>query len=132
MNKNEAKLHHQELETLELKIAKFLRFGVFSAGGLMVVGWGMMVLSRKNGDPFEAFRNYEPRSLLLQLQEVWANQNYATMLSYFGLFVLISLPVIRVALTAVLFIKQQEKILASIAFLVLLALFYSFTQGIDF
>jgi uncharacterized membrane protein len=53
------------------------------------------------------------------------------LLSYAGLIALISLPVLRVLLTMILFLKQKEYILAVVAALVLIGLFVSFTFGME-
>ena len=131
MNKQEIEKNTDELESLELKISKFLRAGVLISGLLMLCGWAIELARQGEGDPFAPFRNYQEISLGHQLSAVFENRLYPVMLSYLGLFILISLPLIRVALTAVLFLKQKERILAAIALFVLVCLIFSFTQGIE-
>ena len=121
-----------ELESLELKISRFLRWGVLLSGSLMLIGWTIELFHQSPGDPFLRFRQYEVIPLSVQLARVWSERAVGTMLSYAGLFILIGLPITRVALTAILFLKQKEHILAAIALLVLLCLAFSFTQGIEF
>ncbi len=120
-----------KIESLEYRIALFLRYGVFVAGALMMGGWVIELIHQNQGDPFAPFRNYEVIPLSVQLAQVWEAKAIGMLMSYAGLFTLISLPVIRVALTAILFLKQKERILAGIALLVLLCLIFSFTQGLE-
>ncbi|RYZ64450.1 MAG: DUF1634 domain-containing protein, partial [Proteobacteria bacterium] len=47
---------NQSLEQMELRISKFLRYGVLVAGALMLVGWfGTVSFS---GNPFDTFQVY--------------------------------------------------------------------------
>lgn len=101
---------------MELKISKFLRFGVILSGVLMLVGW--LLEFDISADPFLPLRDYASRPLTYTAA-TW------------GLVVLIALPVIRVFLTAILFLKQKEHVLALIAGGVLMALFFSFSLGLE-
>jgi uncharacterized membrane protein len=118
-----------ELENLELKISKFLRAGVIVSGLLMLTGWLMQI--ELSLDPFLVFKTYDH----IPFQDIFAlhlkNKQWGYLISYAGLVSLIFLPVIRVLLTAVLFIHQKERLLALIAALVLLGLFISFSFGIE-
>lgn len=118
-----------ELESLELKISKFLRLGVIVAGLLMMIGF--IVQFKWNANPFYVFDTYDHIPLINQLKFHYRHQHWGHLSSYLGLIILISLPIIRVMLTGVLFIKQKEYPLAGIAFLVLLGLIISFTFGIE-
>src|SRR5690606_10123584 len=106
-----------ELQNLELKIAKFLRVGIVVAGLMMLVGWllGLKFVA----DPFFNFQIYDQIPLHALIQHHYRRGDWSVLLSYTGLLVLISLPVIRVLLTGVLFIKQGEKTMAAIASMVL-------------
>lgn len=124
MNKNE-----KSLEELELKIATFLRVGVILAGVLIFSGW---IFNLKfNQDPFLAFRIYDTLPLQNILAIYYRNGNWPILVCYLGLAVLISLPLIRVLLTAYLFLKQKDFLLGTIAFVVFLALVASFFLGIE-
>lgn len=118
-----------QLENLELKISKFLRLGVLASGLFLAIGW-LGNFSFENSQPAR-FANYSPTSLVRSLELAVMDGNWALLLSYGGLIILISLPMIRVLLTAVLFVKQKEHILAVIAGVVLLALIISFSFGIE-
>lgn len=119
----------QELVELELKISKMLRFGVIAAGILLFIGW--MSTLQVSENPFKEFAEYQPQSLTLQLHKVLAEHHWGLLIAYFGLVVLISLPFLRVLMTAVLFSKQREKVLALISCVVMLALIISMCLGLD-
>ena len=118
-----------QIEALEFKIAKFLRVGVILAGLLMLIGWVSHM--KFSGSPFYVFDTYDqiPFEELFMHHLRW--KNWGMLTSYAGLVALISLPLIRVLLTAVIFIKRKEYYLSVIAFIVLLGLFISMTLGIE-
>jgi uncharacterized membrane protein len=118
-----------EIESLELKIAKFLRVGVIVAGIIMFAGW--ITQFQLTGNPFFNFETYDKIPLIELLQFHLYRKHWGVLLSYAGLFSLISLPLIRVLLTAILFLKQKEFILALIAFTVLIGLLISMSLGIE-
>lgn len=117
------------IENLELKIAKFLRVGVAVAGVLMFIGWAMQI--KWSGDPFFNFKHYDQIPLKDMIEFAIYRKQWGILVSYTGLVTLISLPVIRVVLTAYLFLRQKEKILAGIAAIVLVGLIVSMTLGIE-
>jgi hypothetical protein len=116
-----------ELESLELKIAKFLRYGVLAAGLLMLIGWGASIPHAV--DPFAHLKQHTASPLMDRLTVHVMAGEWPSILAYAGLSLLIALPLIRVLLTAILFIKQKELLLAGIASLVLIGLFLSFSLG---
>lgn len=118
-----------QLESLELKISHFLRWGVLLAGFFMLVGWLNHLFTLP--DTFLAFKVYTPAPLEDSLRLALEQRSWGLLASYLGMMILISLPIIRVFLTAFLFLKQKEYLLASIAALVLLALIISFSLGIE-
>jgi uncharacterized membrane protein len=118
-----------QIESLELKIAKFLRVGVIIAGVLMLIGWLIQVKFISN--PFYVFDTYDQIPFVDLVRYHIYRKNYGVLLSYTGLIALISLPIIRVFLTAILFIKQQEFKLALIAMAVLIGLILSMALGIQ-
>jgi uncharacterized membrane protein len=117
------------LLNLELKISKLLRFGVLVAGAFLLVGWASMLDFQNN--PLLAFEQYQDRSLNLSLHQAMQEQRWGLLIAYAGLAILISLPLLRVLLTAILFVKQNEKVLAAVAFFVFAALLVSFSLGIE-
>lgn len=118
-----------EFESLELKISKFLRGGVIFAGLIMLAGYVMQF--KFSGDPFFNFQTYDQISFEQLLRFHYSIGQWGALVSYAGLLVLISLPLIRVALTTLLFLKQKDFSLALIAGTVLLALIVSMTLGIE-
>lgn len=118
-----------DIESLELKISKFLRVGVIISGVMMFAGWVTQI--KFTGNPFYNFQIYDEIPLKELLEFYIARKEWGVLLSYSGLLVLISLPVIRVFLTAWLFVRQKEFILAGIALIVLISLIVSMSLGID-
>jgi uncharacterized membrane protein len=114
------------LEDLELRISKVLRWGVILSGIIMLVGWIPLL---GNHDPFAAFKSYQEAPLLPVISGYFEQHDWAMLTCYLGLAVLICLPALRVILTAILFMKQGEKTLATIASFVMIALIISFCLG---
>ena len=129
LNGNEIDDNANKLEALELRIAKLLRLGVIVAGALMLVGWLMQVQFTSN--PFLDFQQYVNIPLSVGIAHDWETANWAALISYAGLLVLISLPILRVLMTAILFTKQGEKVLASVAFFVFTAIIVSCCLGFE-
>ncbi|MFP5387124.1 MAG: DUF1634 domain-containing protein [Bacteriovoracia bacterium] len=116
------------IETLELRIARLLRIGVIIAGLLMLVGWLLQV--KLNGNPFFNFQTYDEIPLLDLFDFHFRTRQWGPLITYAGLIVLISLPLIRVILTTYLFLRQKEYHLALIAFVVMVGLIVSMGLGI--
>jgi uncharacterized membrane protein len=117
------------LQRLELRIAYLLRYGVILAGAFMVVGWALSLLT--HGDRLGSFRAYAPVSLPVTWSQAWMDGDWGTVTALAGLGILVLLPVVRVLLTGVLFLKQGDRVLALLAFLVFGVLVASFSLGID-
>lgn len=117
------------IESLELKIAKFLRVGVIVAGIIMFAGW--MAQIKLTGDPFFNFQTYDHIPLQNLIGLHIRNKQWGALVAYAGLAALISLPIIRVFLTAILFVRQKEFLLALIAMTVLIGLIFSMSLGIE-
>lgn len=119
----------EELYNLEIFISQMLRGGVLIAGALLLVGWLTQIQFHEN--PFLAFQVYQPLSLKLYLNQLWQGGEWGLLTACGGLFVLISLPILRVVMTAVLFLRQGERKLALVAAFVLVLLLMSFSLGIE-
>jgi uncharacterized membrane protein len=119
----------KDLETMELKISKFLRIGVVISGITIAIGWAMAF--RMSSDPFANLQSYSPLNLIDSLQMHAILQNWGHLIAYLGLMILISLPVLRVFLSVFLFINQKEKKMALIGAIVLIGLILSFSLGIE-
>lgn len=124
MNKNESGIY-----SLELKIAKFLRYGILIAAAFIALGWLSQVSLTEN--PFLKFQTYQQITFLDMAEVSFMIDDWAFFVSYAGLFILISLPVIRVFLTGVLFLRQKEKAMGTMAFVVLFFLLLSFVLGFE-
>ncbi|MGE5086709.1 MAG: DUF1634 domain-containing protein [Bacillota bacterium] len=120
---------NQSLHELELTISKLLRLGVMAAGIFLAVGWIWLLFN--NGDLLASFVNYEPHSFFETIQWSLINQDKAMLISLVGLALLVLLPIARVFMTGVLFIKQKDFILAGMAFAVFVCLIGSFILGVD-
>lgn len=113
---------------LELIISQILRTGVLISGTCLLVGWLWMWY---HGADIYALKFYEEHSLLESFQWALLMQNRGFFICMAGFAILISLPLIRVFMTGVLFLKQKEYLLGSLAFGVFLALILSFSLGLE-
>ncbi len=117
----------KDIYQLELFIAKFLRYGVVLAGILMLVGWLTQIDFAV--DAFEPFRVYHDAPLFQTLTAYWEAGRWGLITAYAGMFVLISLPLFRVLMTLVVFMKKHDYALAAVSALVLLGLALSLALG---
>lgn len=117
------------LHDLELTISQILRGGVLFAGIFLLSGWLWMWW--RDGDNLQSFTVYEPRPLIENIQWALVMNDRALLISQFGLVVLVCLPLVRVLMTAILFLKQKDKGLAIMALGVFVALVGSFLLGIE-
>ena len=117
------------LLSLELKISNLLRWGVLLAGAFLFVGWITFLDFSQN--PLASFHDYKDESLAQSLQNALQSGHWGLLVAYAGLAILICLPLLRVLFTGVLFIKQNEHLLAAVAFFVFAALILSFSLGIE-
>lgn len=117
------------LHDLELKIARLLRAGVLIAGLFIFIGWVWDI--SVTGDQLMNFKDYHSVSLIDSIRECISSGRYPILVTYFGLALLVLLPVTRVLLTGILFIIQKERILGFIAIFVFAVLVASFSLGIN-
>lgn len=117
-----------DLDRMELKISKFLRYGVIVAGLIILIGWIVSFNPDKN--PFIGLQTYRPFTIFDSIQMYVILESWGNLIIYFGLSLLISLPILRVVLSTVLFMKQKEKTMALIGATVLLGLILSFSLGL--
>lgn len=117
----------KNLFELELLIAKILRYGVLIAGFFIFIGWMSQI--RLAGNPFLEFEHYRAEPLVALIPKLRSNSEWGLLTSYFGLILLIALPFLRVLMTAFLFVKQREYLLAGVAGLVMFGLLLSFSLG---
>lgn len=119
----------QELHRLELAISNFLRYGVLVSAILLGLGWILQII--QSGDVLANFQSYHPESLRIIIDKAITTKAYGILLSVAGLGVLVSLPILRVMLTAYLFIKQRDHYLAAMAVFVFAVLLGSFFLGVE-
>lgn len=112
---------------LELKISKLLRVGVMVVAALLSVGTVLMWTS--NHDMLANFSHYAPEPLIEKIHWALLLNDRGTLISIAGLSILVSLPILRVFLTGILFLKQKEYQLSLIAMLVFVSLLLSFLLG---
>ncbi|KYG63721.1 hypothetical protein AZI86_12920 [Bdellovibrio bacteriovorus] len=118
-----------EMHRLELIVSQLLRLGVLIAGALLFIGWVWMWI---NGNDISGnLKEYNPTTFTDTLQWAVIMQDRALLTTMMGLVILVTLPVVRVLLTAILFIKQKDYRLAIMAIFVFAFLCSSFFLGID-
>ncbi len=119
----------RDIDKMELLISKFLRFGVIVSGLIILSGWLMSFEADRN--PFTSLQSYQHLSLINSLEMNFILNNWGKVISYLGLMMLISLPILRVFLSMILFIRHKEKIMALLSLVVFIGLILSFLMGID-
>ena len=119
----------RDTDSLELFIAYLLRVGVLSAGALMLIGWIVEIDFTRN--VFIQFATYRDLRLVDALRELYDGERWGVLISYLGMTVLILLPLVRVMMTLVIFVKNRDFILAGISALVLTGLVLSFALGFE-
>jgi uncharacterized membrane protein len=115
------------LNSLELRIAKLLRAGVLLAGAFLLVGWlaGWLWAT----PDFSSFAEFHEQPLRDSVHADWAAGRWDLLTCYMGLLVLILLPLTRVMLTVPLFLRNSEWLMAAAAGFVTVALLTSFFLG---
>jgi uncharacterized membrane protein len=119
----------QNLESLELRIAKILRYGVLVAGLFLLIGWAAQINFSKN--IFNDFHDYQSSPLLGSLELAWRQGAWGSLTAYAGLLILICLPLLRVVMTGAVFLKQKDYIMAAVVGLVLMGLVISIGLGFE-
>ncbi|NUN05968.1 MAG: DUF1634 domain-containing protein [Bdellovibrio sp.] len=117
------------LHDLELLISYFLRWGVSFAGFTILLGWVWML--RQENPRLTTFTDYHPQPLLESLHWAVLTNDRPMLICLLGLGILVTLPVLRVLMTAVLFFKQKELRLGTMALVVFAILVASFLLGIE-
>ncbi len=117
------------LFSLELFIAKLLRYGVYTSTFLIATGWLLITTqSPENWTQYQQYHLYPLQDVMLR---IWKAKDWGYLISYLGLTTLILLPFIRVLMTSAIFIKQKDYLMAAIAGVVLLGLTFSFLMGFE-
>lgn len=122
-------MSNEAVPSLEWAVARMLRVGVIISGVLMLGGW--MTFMDFHENPLVRFHEYHNQRLPVSLSLAWHSGNWGLLLSYAGLALLVSLPVIRVFMAAVIFTKQRQATLAGLAYFVFFILIVSLSLGLD-
>jgi uncharacterized membrane protein len=117
------------IESTELKISKFLSFSVLICGAFIFCGW--ILNFKMTGNPFFNFEIYDRIPLKDLLIFHFDKKDWAQLISYLGLFLLISVPFIRVLMMMFLYLKTKEFILAFISTTVFIGLSLGLALGIQ-
>jgi uncharacterized membrane protein len=120
------------MEDLEYKISLFLRRGVMFSACLLAVGLLGQLFFSDHGQSLFLYQNFKVVPFSNRIQTALMEKNWFSLFSCAGLVVLISLPMIRVALTGILFWKNKERTMSFMALLVFSILVLSLFLGIDF
>lgn len=118
-----------EINSLELKISKVLRIGVLVAGFFLLTSWILNTID--GGSSFFVFKDYDKIDLLSQIVIAKKNNQWGILIGFFGLSLLVMLPILRVALTTVLFFVQKDYKIGFVSILVLIFLMISFLLGVN-
>ena len=115
---------------VEQFVGRLLQIGVALSALVVVVG-GLMLLMRHGAEvpSFAAFRGepQEIRTLYGIVQGVFAADSRSII--QFGLLLLISTPILRVAFTLVAFFLQRDRVYVGITAVVLVLLLYGLIYG---
>lgn len=117
------------LHDLELLISYFLRWGVSFSGMVMLGGWLWML--SQGSQRINTFAEYQPQPLIESLHWAVLTNDRSVLLCILGLVILVTLPILRVLMTAILFFKQKEFRLGTMALAVFVVLLASFLLGIE-
>ena len=99
------------------------------AGLFLLIGW--MSQFQFIGNPLEKFEHYQHISFIDSFRECWQQERWGLVIAYIGLCILIILPIVRVLMTAFLFFRRREFLMAAAATLVFVALLLSFSLGFE-
>lgn len=113
----------EEIAAVELVVSRFLRAGVVLSAVVIGTGLLMFLITDSSGYPDAVF----PTGLIEIVQGLMALKPYGIILT--GLFLLILTPVLRVAVSLLVFWKQRDWMYMGITTVVLGILIISFFIG---
>lgn len=116
-------------DSTELAIARFLRYGALFAGVLLAAGWATRAATGRDDAGLSVFSERRETDLLASLEAARQAGDVGLLVAYAGLLVLVSLPVLRVAFVAGLFLRNGERAMAAAALFVLATLGFSVWLG---
>ena len=121
MNKQNA--DRKRIETIEIKISNYLKFGVFLSAAVILTGLVMSWVEKRSGYPGDTF----PVTVPTIFQGFMTLKPYAIVLT--GLLLLILTPVFRVAVSILTFLEERDYLYAVITSIVLSILIIGFLLG---
>lgn len=122
------KLERQNLVLrLESMMSLMMRWGVVVVGLLLFCGWiSELDLS---SDIYVKFHEFQSRNFLIDLNRYWIEKDWSKLLSFSGVFLLMSLPIFRVVLLGGNFLLNKEYWMGLLSALVLFGIIVSFIFG---
>ncbi|CUH97686.1 hypothetical protein P22_3821 [Propionispora sp. 2/2-37] len=126
MSKEQEQAHYDrdaEMREVELFVSRSLRFGVILSAGVILIGLLLFLGTGEGGYPGQSYptRFTEMVNGALQLKP------FAVILT--GLLLLILTPVLRVAVSTLIFIKEKDWLYVGISAAVFLILLFSLVLG---
>ena len=112
------------MNQIEIVIGNLLRAGVIISAVIMVIGFGMLIITGNSGYP----AGYHPHDFGQIFAGIAAFKPYAIMM--LGIFCLILTPVLRVLVSIYSFYKEHDYLYVYITTFVMLVLAFSFWLGI--
>ncbi|AYD40776.1 DUF1634 domain-containing protein [Clostridium fermenticellae] len=113
----------KEKEEVELIIGKSLRVGVVLSAAIIIVGLFKFLVTGNSGYS----GNYYPTTIPDIFKGFISFKAYGIMLT--GLYILILTPVVRVAVSIFVFLKENDYLYVKITLFVLAILLFSLTMG---
>ena len=118
-----------QIRSTELKISNFLSLGVLFCGMIIFCGWIFKL--KLSGNPFFNFEMYDRISLTQLLMFYCQKKDWAQLISYGGLSLLICIPFMRLLMMIYFYLKTKEYVLTLISVCVLMGLIGSLALGIQ-
>lgn len=120
MNENKKS---EEIEKAEIMISKSLRVGVILSAIIIVIGLLLFIKTGNSG--YQG--SYFPTRLGEIFKGIIGIKPYAIILA--GLYILILTPVVRVAVSIIVFLKEKDYLYTKITLFVLAILIFSLCMG---
>ncbi|MEC0372545.1 DUF1634 domain-containing protein [Paenibacillus chibensis] len=114
---------NSEIQDVELAVSRWLRIGVIISAAVIVIGLILLFIHGGSGYPDD----YYPHSLSEIYSGTIALKPYAVITT--GLILLILTPVLRVAISIWVFVREGDKLYVIITSIVLAILIISFILG---
>lgn len=112
-----------EMREVELFVSRSLRFGVMLSAGVILIGLLLFLSSGEGGYPEHSY----PTGFTAMMNGALQLKPFAVIL--IGLLLLILTPVLRVAVSVLIFIKEKDWLYVGISAVVFLILLFSLVFG---